>query len=156
MKTKKRINVIDLLVVVVLVIAIAVFAASKIVGGDSVDGEIKKMRITFYSEEVSDSIAEAMKDGDAVSDSVIEVQFGNAKIDVEDSVSYIATDKNEYIKTTRSGFSSVTISCETEALYSDLGAVFDEYIYGIGHTLTLLVGDSRITARVSDIELLEE
>ncbi len=154
MKSKKRINIIDLLVAIVLLVAIAVFGVSKFVGGDSVDGEIKKMRITFYSEEVSDSIAGAMKDGDVVSDSVMEVVFGNAKIDVAQSASYIATDKNEYIKTVRDGYNSVTISCETEALYSDIGVVFDEYIYGIGHTLTLLVGDSRITARVRDIEVL--
>ena len=156
MKGKKRINIIDLLVVVVLLLAVAVVGVSKFVGGDTVGGEMKKMRITFYSEEVSDSIAEAMKDGDVVSDSITEVVFGNAQIDVAESASYIATDKNEYIKTVRNGYSSVTISCETEALYSNIGAVFDEYIYGIGHTLTLLVGDSRITARVRDIEVLED
>ena len=156
MNTKKRINIIDLLVVVVALIAVAVIGVSKFTGKDSVNGENKKMIITFYSEEVSESIADYIKDGDIISDSTTKVVFGNAKITTDDSVSYIATDKNEYIKATRAGYKSITIICETEAVFSDIGAVFDGNIYGVGHTLTLLVGDSRFTARIKDIEIVED
>ncbi len=155
MKSKKRINVIDLLVIVVALVAVLVIGVSKFTDKGSVNGENKKVIITFYSEEVSESIAEYTKDGDIVSDSTTEVVFGNANIEIEDSVSYIATDKNEYNKTSRNGYRAITIKCETEAVYSDLGAVFGDNIYGVGHTLTLLVGDSRFTARVKDIEVVE-
>lgn len=157
MKAKKRINIIDLLVIIVAVAAIAVVGASKLLGGDSIEGEKEKVRITFYSEEVADTIAEAIVDKEfVISDSALDVVFGKGRAEIDESVSYIATDKNEYIKTTREGYSAVTIICETECLYTDIGAVFDEFVYGVGHTLTLFAGDSRFTARVKDIEVLED
>ena len=156
MNAKKRVNIIDLLVIVVALVAMLVVGASKLAGESSVNGENKKIVITFYSEEVSESIADHVKDGDTVSDSTTDVVFGKAKVETGESVSYIATDKNEYIKASRNGYRSITIKCETNAVYSDIGVVYDDNIYGVGHTLTLLAGDARFTARVKDIEIVEE
>ena len=155
MNAKKRINIIDLLVVLVVCIAAVVIGASKLIGTSAENAEMKDMIITFYAEEVSNSIADGMNDGDKVSDKTTDVVFGNGIIEKGESVSYITNENNEFIKVSRKGYSSVTIKCETNAMYTDIGIVYDDNIYGVGHTLTLLVGDSRFTARVKNIEIVE-
>lgn len=155
MNAKKRINIIDLLVVLVVCIAAVVIGASKFIDKSAENANMKNMIITFYAEEVSNSIADGMKNGDKVSDKKTDVVFGNCTIEKGESVSYITNENKEFVKASRNGYSSVTIKCETVAQYTDIGIVYDDNIYGVGHTLTLLVGDTRFTARVKNIEIVE-
>ena len=161
-KTKKvKFNVIDFLVVILIVAAVAVVGVSKIIGSDSADGDIKTMRITFFAEEVSDSVAGSIEEGASVADSVTKVRFGSCEsVALDESISYISSKDDmgayKYISTSRPGYSSVTLSCTVTGKYSTIGAVLEDNIYGVGHTLDLLVGNSRFTARVRDIVIVEE
>ncbi len=161
-KTRKtRFNVIDILVVLLVVVAIGVIGVSKFMSSDSANGELKTMKITFFAEEVSDSIADGIEQGSVVSDSAMKVTFGVCDdVVLDESVSYISSkDENgtyKYISTSRPGYSSVTLSCTVTGKYSTIGAVLEEKIYGVGHTLDLLVGNARFTARVRDIVVVEE
>jgi hypothetical protein len=157
MRRKIKINIIDLLVAVVLVTALCVICISKYTSASSESNKTKMMNITFYAEEVSDSIAESIKDGDIVSDSITNVNFGPCKdIMIGDSASYISTSDNTFVKVNRAGYKSVELTCTAEGIYSDIGAVYNNEIYGVGHTLTIFVGDTRITARVKNIEVVGE
>lgn len=158
MNGKRKINIIDILVVIVLITAVCVVGVSKFISASSESRNTKNIRITFYAEEVSDSIVENIKIGDVVTDSVTKVDFGECKdIIIEDSVSYIATKNNEYIKASRDGYKSLTLICESTGIYSDIGAVYDgDNTYGVGHTFTAFVGDSRITVRVRNLEIAGE
>ncbi len=161
-KTRKtKFNVIDLLVVVLIVVAAGVICVSKIMSSDSVGGETKTMRITFFAEEVSNSVADGIAEGSIVSDSITKVNFGGCdSVILDDSISYISSGDDggvyKYISTSRPGYSSVTLSCTVTGKYSTIGAVLDDNIYGVGHTLDILVGNSRFTARVRDIVVVEE
>lgn len=152
---KRKFNVIDMLVVLVIIAALCVVGVSVIASRN--DKNVKDMRITFYAEEVPASIAENIAVGDLVADGNINsVAFGKAvDVTVEDSVSYVSTPDNTFIRTSRPGYRSVTVVCETSGIYSDIGAVYDDYIYGVGHTLMMFVGDVRFSARVRDIEIVE-
>ena len=161
-KTKKtKFNVIDLLVIILIAAAVCVVAVSKLMSSDTAGGQAKTMKITFFAEEVSDSIAESIEEGSIVSDSITEVKFGGCtEIKLGDSISYISSKGDDgaykYIATSRPGYKSITLSCTVTGKYSTIGAVLEDNIYGVGHTLDLLVGNSRFTARVRDIVVVEE
>ncbi|MBE6570753.1 MAG: DUF4330 family protein [Ruminococcaceae bacterium] len=161
-KAKKiRFNVIDLLVIILIIAAIAVIGVSKFMSSDAAGGQVKTMKITFFAEEVSDSIVESIEEGSIVSDSITEVKFGGcSEIKFGESISYISSKMDDgsykYIATSRPGYKSITLSCTVTGKYSTIGAVLEDNIYGVGHTLDLLVGNSRFTARVRDIVVVEE
>lgn len=159
--TKKiRFNVIDALIVVLIIAAVAVVAVSKFMSSDSAEGQNKTMKITFFAEEVSDSVANNVKNGNVVTDNMTEVVFGGCSdVEFDDSISYVSSKDDsgtyKYICTSRPGYKSITFSCTVTGKYTTIGAVLDDNIYGVGHTIELLVGNSRFTARVKDIVAVE-
>lgn len=158
---KAKFNIVDALIVILLISAVAVIGVAKFMSSDSASGDVKTLKITFFAEEVSDSIANGIKQGSIVSDSITEVKFGPCdSVELSESISYISSKDEsgsyKYIATSRPGYSSVTLTCTVSAKYSTIGAIIEDNIYGVGHTLDILVGNGRFTARVRDIVVVEE
>ena len=160
-KKKVRFNIVDALVVILVIAAVAVIGVSKFMASESASGDAKTVKITFFAEEVSNAIADGITEGSVVTDSVTEVKFGPCdSVELGESISYISSKDEsgayKYIATSRPGYSSVTITCTVDCKYTTIGAMLEDNIYGVGHTLDILVGNGRFTARVRDIVVVEE
>ncbi len=162
-KNEKRVrfNIVDLIVLIVIVCAVAVIAVSHFLSKDSGNGEMKTVEFTFYAESVDDTVVNTLEKGQAVSEGYTEAFFGNI-LDLKfgESISYL--DKRNvdgsysFVTAKQSEYSSVTIKSVVDCKFTDLGVMIDGKLYGVGHTLELLAGDTRFTARIRDISVVGE
>jgi len=147
-----KINLIDFIIVLVIIAAIA-FVATKVVGRSTSDSGLSQVRISFYAEEVPDYVAGALEKGTSVLDSVEKVTMGTVEdFQVGTPIGYI-TDIDGQTKTVeREGYNSVSIDMLANAALSEHGATIDGVLYGVGHSLTIYAGKAKIYLKISAIE----
>ncbi len=151
-----KINIIDLVVIIILVAAVAVVGVSKF-RSDNISSSVKTLVVSYYAEEIKDAAAQKIAVGDSVFDEACSKDLGIvcAEPEISESISYIVNTDNEYIRSARPGYSSIIIQAELTVELTDYGFVIDDMTYGVGHTLSLLAGDTRFSARVYDIKIKE-
>lgn len=149
-----KINVIDLIIVVVLIAAAGIFGYKYLSGNQMVASSEVPATITFYAEEVSDFVLDGtIKEGDVVYDVQEKSNIGTVKsVTYGESVSYIETSDGRWVKTTKPDYQSVTITCEAYGTEFPNGIIIADNNYYIGHTFTIAAGKAKIHLRVFDIE----
>lgn len=149
-----KINIIDLLVVIVL-IAVLCFAGYKFIGDKGTQSQ--KIVMKIMTEEVSDFVLDKINIGDVVSDDLNNVPLGKVtNIEKGPSISWAANTDGEYVASDREGWSSAIITTELEGKMYEHGALVQNSKYGVGHSATFRFGIGKIWARVYDIEELKE
>lgn len=153
-----KINIIDLLIVLVLVAAVMVIGVRFLRGGENAakKEEPDVLRLTFYAEEVNDWVAEKVEVGDEMFDATYAQEIGvvtEVKTDAPET--YGINDEGQYVPAPRDGFCSIQISGEVRGTKTDVGAEINEHLYGVGHSMVLYAGDAKIYLRLMDIEVLE-
>lgn len=150
-----KINVIDLLLILVVVLAVAFFAVKMLDDGAAVSSG-EGIRMEFYAEEVSDFVVESIKVGDTLTDDTGNIYLGKiVDIEVGPSQSYSANEKGEWVLSSREGYSSLRIVGEGSGRLYDHGVIVSGSKYGIGHSFTLRAGMGKIWLRVSGIEAIQ-
>ncbi len=151
-----RYNIIDFLVVVVLMLGIIIGASAAVLKmyANRNDDNNEVIVMKFYAEEVSDFVVEKLKLGGALMDVDKNISLGNATdIQINGSVTYGGITSGQYELVNKTGYKSVVITSEVEGFKNDLGVLVDNFQYGVGHSMTLRVGDAKIYLRVYDIAL---
>ncbi len=154
-----KINIIDLLIILVLVAAVAVAGVRFLTAGDAEKKKAEEpdlLRFTYYAEEVNDWVADSVKVGDELFDATYAQEVG----EVTDIVlgvpeTYGINAEGQYVPAPREGFHSIKIVSEVRGTKTDIGAEINEHLYGVGHSMVLYAGDAKIYLRLMDIELLE-
>ena len=151
---KKKINIIDLLIIIVIVAAIA-FAAVAISKKANQKAD-PTLLIQYYIEEVDDWVADEVKIGADLYDDNAEVNLGKV-VDIErkEAISWGATSEGQYVQTSRDGFSSLLITGEVQGQKTGIGATIDNQKYGVGHSMVLRAGDAKMYLRVYNISVKE-
>lgn len=153
-----KINIIDFIVILVLVLGAAVFAYSRVsnknLTATAPDGELY---MEFFAEEVSDFVVEKLAIGAGLYDNDAELELGEV-VDFEDndSLSYGTNSEGDSVMTTREGYRSLTIKAKVKGNESAYGMEYKGVRYGIGHSLTIRAGKTKIYMRVSDIYSLTQ
>ena len=151
-----KINIIDLVIILVLVIAIAV-GGMFFIRNRKTEAQTQTLIIKFYTEEVSDFVIEKVKVGDALYDADKSVDMGViTNIEINDSVTYGSISEGEYETVAKEGYSSAVITGEVVAQKNALGALIGGQQYGVGHSMVLRAGDAKIYLRVHDIGVKSE
>lgn len=148
-----KINLIDLIIILV-VLALAAFVVMKFVfPRDNGDG-LSPVRISFYSSEEPDYVVTAIKEGDKVLDSAENVVIGTVeKVSLGEPLNYeVNTAGGEVLPVVRENCYSITVDVLANAKYGDFGATVDGVLYGVGHSLVVYAGQSKMYLRVSAIE----
>lgn len=153
-----KISIIDILIVLVLLAAIAgvgyKYAASKTTTPFTVKDDI---RMKFYGAEVPEYAANSVKAGDTVKDLVKGTVFGTVKeVVVDKAISVASTDRGEIVQASRPGFASIMITVEGKGLLGDgrSGVTIDNSEYYIGDAIDKLrAGNAALyyNVRVYDI-----
>ncbi|MBO4897412.1 MAG: DUF4330 domain-containing protein [Clostridia bacterium] len=148
-----KINIIDLIVLIAIIAAIAVLGYSKLAGGSAaLSKEADNIEIVFYTEQVSDFVADKINVGDKVCDAEKDVEFG-VVTDVKKgpAISYNTTSDGQIVTTDKPDYCSAYITVEGTGKLNDYGAKFEATQYTVGHSLTIRAGKAKIYLRVYDI-----
>ncbi len=151
---KKKINVIDLLIIIVILAGIA-FAGVAVTKKANTEPD-PTLLIQYYIEEVDDWVADQVEIGADLYDDNAEVNLGKV-VDIErkESVSWGGTSEGQYVQTSREGFSSLLITGEVQGEKTSIGATIDNQKYGVGHSMVLRAGDAKMYLRVYNISVKE-
>lgn len=156
MKKKLRFNVIDALVVLVI-LAVVAFVALKLSGGLIAEPEnIHKYEFTFHSYELPDYVIDYVEEGAGVCDASNNDEFGTVTaFSTGESEIYVETEGGGISKTTKPDHSSMDITVQGEGEQTDFGVKLNKGVYGVGHTITIKVGNTKIYAKISGIKQLD-
>jgi hypothetical protein len=152
-----KISIIDIIIVLAIIFA-GIFVVNKIgifKPETIITNSGDKLKITFYQEEVNSFTANNVEIGDPTTETLQNMSFGNVvEIEVGPSVSW-GTDKDgRQVKSTKEGWSSISITMETNGKLGPNGINIGGSNYYIGQFITLRVGDSIFYGRISNAEKL--
>ncbi|MCL2223416.1 MAG: DUF4330 domain-containing protein [Defluviitaleaceae bacterium] len=150
-----KINIIDLFIVIGI-IGVAVFGVQQFRGGEGIIAfapETREFLISFYTEEVENFTANALRLGDNVFDNGPNLFLGVVEyLDIGDAVIWNADQYGNTVRSNKEGFSSVEITARLTAVPHEHGIMIAGNRYGIGHSLAVRSGASIIFMRVSGLE----
>lgn len=150
-----KINVIDFLVLMVVVLAVAAVAVFLFMPRGGADTLIMKFRI----EEVDEFVAKKVNVGDPLYDDTYSLDLGFVTdIELGDSISYSnqIDEDNIWTAISREGYYSMIITGECTGTKTKLGAEIGGKKYGVGHTFVLRAGDAKLYLRVYDIAVKDD
>ena len=151
-----KVNVIDLLIVLI-VIAAVVFVGLRFLGGNDNDyGDTHRVIVTFYADDAPAMLAGAAAPGDPVSDFDTSSYLGPV-------VSYETTDAYTYgvgpdgspVQLPLPNCCWLTFSCETTGQVAADGLRINGFEYPIGGTVTICAGPMRVSCRIAGFEIVD-
>lgn len=151
-KVGGKINLIDLLIVLVIIAAgIFVFLRTTR-SGDGNEGAAPAT-MTFHVESTATHVVEQMEAGASVWDYSSNVTLGTlTDFDYYDFMNPIADGMGSYIAAPVEGSCQADLTVEVNGVIGTHGITIDGQLYGLGHTLVMYAGDCKVFASVSGIE----
>ena len=151
-----KINVIDFLLILVVVLAVAFFAVKMLGPTDGTTAKDELIRVEYFAEEVSDFVVDCINVGDSLTDDAGNIDLGTI-IDIETgpSQSYGTDANGEWVLSSREHFKSLRIISEVKGRITPYGAEIEGSPYGVGHSMTLRAGTGKVWIRVSGIEKIQ-
>ena len=149
-----KVNLIDLLIVIVLV-AVVGFLGWRFLGQDA-SGVVNTQTVylRFTDMEVPDYTAEKLEIGANVLDSTENNSMGTVTdIVLGEASSYEVNELGDTVTLHRPDCSRVDLTTTANAKLTDNGVIINGTRYAIGHTMVIYVGDCKLYAQVSDIQL---
>ena len=149
-----KINLIDLLIVLVL-IALAAFVALKVVDKSDEGAALTQVRISFFGEETPDYVANVLENGTTILDSKENITLGTIEdFEIGAPLGYDTNANGEVQQVIRQGYNSVSITAVGTGELTEHGVTIDGVLYGVGHTLTIYAGKAKLYLKVSGIEAI--
>ena len=149
-----KINIVDLIVIVVIIAAVVMFAVSRFGGqndGASVE-DGKSIYMSFYAEEVSDFVVDKIEEGAKLYDDDHEQVLGEVvKVETAPAVIYLSDSDGKSVASSKENYKSVIITAKVNGTLSDYGFELGGVKYGVGHSMTLRAGYAKIFMRVYDV-----
>lgn len=149
-----KISILDL-VIIFLVVGAGLFAANRfgLFSSKELGTTINNLKVVFYQEEVNSFTANNVNLGDPTTETLQNISLGTVvNIEKADSVSWGKDQNGKQIKSTKTGWSSIYITMETNGLLGPNGIVIGGSTYYIGQFITLRVGDSIFYGRIFSAE----
>ena len=153
---KARLNIIDILIILVVLAGVAFFAYKFMTAGGTA-APTDKVQIVFFEEECPDYVPEHTHVGDSVLDGTTNTYLGTvADIEVDESVTYTYNDlTGETTLGHKEGYVSAYITADCVGQLTDNGVVIDGTLYSVGHTLILHAGQGKYYLTIYSIDGVE-
>lgn len=152
-KKPGRINIIDVIIIAVIVLAVA-FIAWKLLRSDSGISSSQTLYLTVYEAEVPNFVVDEIEIGDVASDGTDNniTRIGTVlSVTKSDADSYELNETtNEYVKASKPDHCSVYITLEVQGTMTDNGILIGAQRYGVGHSMVLYAGDAKMYLVVYD------
>ena len=146
-----KVNIIDLLVILA-VIAAAVFTAKKLAEG-TVLAVYKQYEVEFYTEEVADFVIEKVHQGGLLVDESKGSSFGYIISEpvTSQAIMFNPDSDGKLVSSGKEGYSSAYFTSLATASPFENGIMIDGNKYVIGHSFTVRAGQGKIFLRISNI-----
>ena len=156
MKKGFKFNIIDAAVILVIIGVIA-FVALKLSGGLIAKPEqMHEYEFTFHIYEMPDFAVEYVKEGAGVCDSSNNDDFGDVvSFTVGDSEMYEVNSDGVYVKSSKPDHSSMDLVVKGSGEQTEFGVKLAKGVYGVGHSITIKVGNSKLFGKISGIKQLD-
>ncbi len=156
MKKGFKFNFIDVLVILVI-IGVVAFVGIKLSGGLVAEPlNVHKYEFKFHSEELPDYVIGYVKEGAEVCDSGNNDEFGKViSFTTGESEIYEANAEGVIVQSVKPGHSSMDLVVEGEGEQTDFGVKLGKGVYGVGHTITIKVGNAKLHCKISGINQLD-
>jgi predicted DNA-binding antitoxin AbrB/MazE fold protein len=152
-----KINIIDFSIIIVLLVAVAfvVYKTGVLSPKKAVAASGEKIRVVLYQEEIPTYVPNNVKIGDPITEKLANVSFGNVTdISTAASVSWGKNSDGVQVKSTKEGYSSVTLTTETIGSINSNGFTIGGTKYNVGQLLVFYVGTSIFYCRIAEVSLL--
>ena len=155
MEKKFKFNVVDVIVVLVIA-AVCLFVGTMFFGGGFGGSSASLYEVTYLCEEVPSFAATIIEVGDKVLDEQKDSDLGVVtKVEVTDSRTYTTTDDGDVRCVPKPYYNCVALTTEVKGQDYDFGMIAGSSKYGVGHSITIRVGDAKIFGRVSGIKKID-
>lgn len=158
---KLRFNVVDV-IFLLAVLAGVVFVGLRLGGLDIVrqitgGSAPEPYVITFIGEEIGDYVVDRVEIGDPVTDDEATLDLGKV-VDIQTgpAISFASQEDGQLVTTTKEGYSSILLTCQVQASDTGNGVNVDGLIVGVGHSMVVRPGDSKMYLVVYDIRKLSD
>lgn len=155
MEKKVKFNVVDVIVILVIIAAVA-FVGMMFFGGNLGGSSQSTYEVTYLCEEVPEFAATIIKEGDKVLDEQKDTDLGVVTaVEISDSRTYAVTDAGEVLCVAKPYYNCVSLTTEVKGQDYDFGMIAGSSKYGVGHSITIRVGSAKIFGRVSGIKKID-
>lgn len=153
-----RFNIIDIFVVI-LVVAIIVFGASKLFSKSSEVSvkQTKQISYVVYFDDAADFIPDAIEVGAPVIEGSTESAMGtvtDVTLSTSEKLVYDIT-KGDVVQVPLDGQAAFYVTIEANATVTENGFLLSSVRYGIGQSLTVYMGNTKCSGRVYSFEVIE-
>lgn len=148
-----KVNLIDLIIVVVILAAVVFVVYRFFVKDDTGIIKNEPVIIEYTCDETNDYTAERLELGATVLDGNTDNVLGTViDIKIGEPVSYTVTDSGDTVGMIKPGYNSVVITIEGAGILEENGLMIDRFRYGIGHTTVVFVGECKLWGKISGID----
>ena len=148
-----KVNLIDLLIVIVLVAVVGFLGYRFLVKDDSGVVNTQTVYLSFTDMEVPNYVTEKLEIGANILDSEENNSMGTmTDFTLGEASSYDVDEVGDTVALHRPDCASVTLTSEVQATADGNGVIIDGTRYAIGHTMVIYVGDCKLYAKISDIQ----
>lgn len=157
---KVRFNLVDVIFILVLLAGV-VFVALRLGGLDVVarltGAYTEEYVITFVGTEAPDYVIEHLKIGAPVTDDALDLNMGTlVDFKTGPAQSSSAAADGHLVISEREGYQSVYMMCKMNATDNGFGVTVDGQELGIGHSMVVRAGETKIWMVVYDIQKLND
>lgn len=155
MEKKFKFNVVDVVVILVILAAVA-FVGTMFFGGGFGGSDASTYEVTYLCEEVPSFAATIIEVGDKVLDEQKDTDLGVVtNVELTESRTYTTTKEGDVRCVPKPYYNCVYLTTEVEGQDYDFGMIAGSSKYGVGHSITIRVGDAKIFGRVSGIKKID-
>ena len=148
-----KVNLIDLLIVIVLVAVVGFLGYRFLVMDDSGVVNTQTVYLSFTDMEVPNYVTEKLEIGANILDSEENNSMGTmTDFTLGEASSYDVDEVGDTVALHRPDCASVTLTSEVQATADGNGVIINGTRYAIGHTMVIYVGDCKLYAKISDIQ----
>lgn len=156
---KVKFNIVDILVILVLIAGVA-FLGLRMFGGEEPavtnPTEGSRYLVTFNCESIRTEVTDTLVKGSKAENASRNMDLGHlVDFTVDEAVIYTTDSEGNVVKTTKEGYSSVTLVCEVTGIDQSTGLQVGQFMLNVGHGMGVRCGFTEIYCYVMDIAPVE-
>lgn len=152
-----KINIIDLLIILIVIAAIAFFAL-KLSGGDSGGSttETSTVRLVFRTESSPTAAAEVIKSGDPAYEDSTNIGLGKVvSVESEQAYEYSVDASGNLVKVPTPEYSIIVVTTELEGELADDGLRVNGSLYSVGASCSVHFGQAKLYGYIYSFEAVD-
>jgi hypothetical protein len=152
-----KVSIIDVLIIALVFVAGFFLAIRYFSSRDNpmgAGGSLEELEIKFYSEEVNNFVADAIKNGDAAKEYAQYANFGTVvNVDKTDSITWVGDFDGIINPSSKDGYySSVTVTTHARGRITEIGFELDGTNYFVGKTVIMQFGKAGFQGRIAGVD----